>query len=867
MKRGSVGHALPVLAKGLSVCAACVFASWVAGATPPHDAGVGSAAGTEVGTNPPSGPGTRHEEAGSGAEPTPRPQGMVGLRLYMRNRPCFVQEVLAGGPAASAGALPGDRIVAVDGERIDELDIRKVVGLIKGTPGTPVTLTLQQPGQPPRDVTIVRAILEPRKRAVRVATSALPRLKAFAHRGELDAMMKAFEEVTSKEGPEPRAAACPVVIDALSLSGEDHYRDRAKELLPTGIDATPGDIRLAKAVARLYLEDAPHDPAEVAHAATLCRRALHLLEPARHDDRSAAHAWSVWSATLARADIASGKEQRGLRRMVEAIEQQPGDRMAALSPAGETLWTSALGPADLWEVLASRYLETGNRQRARALAIEAMRWHRDLETARRIVEAADGGEANIDTFSVSAWPVTPLPAPPLEMVDLAGQVHSLGDLHGNVVIVSLWATWCGPCRQEFEMFKRHYAAWRRQGVEILALSLDQDRSLVPPFVASRAIPFPVGFASNPDPLYRSRNVPVTFLVDREGLLAWSHVGFGTKTEEELVSRVEALLAPGADMAQPLVAEAFGIERLALEAHTPLPRLVSVAVAGGEDGPEIWALGGNGVLTVLRYPPARAIEEGSTARLEVVRTLSGMNRFDRVAAMQMDGEGLFERLLFRHGAGLLVGENATGTETLLFAATSSGILDVLPVPPTGTEPGYVAIDHGKDGVLLVDSAGVTRWRWEGSAGLGLALEETESGVGAEKRRIVVPADGRRLVFLDLAGRFVDEMDAGGPVARVLPLRIGAGSTGWLVLEPRVRGVAVDLDGDGRDEVAGLLASDTLFLLGGNGELRARLTFHGSRLSLAAGDLDGDGKAELVVGGDGTGVLVVGGAVAGAPGGRG
>jgi len=72
------------------------------------------------------------------------------------------------------------------------------------------------------------------------------------------------------------------------------------------------------------------------------------------------------------------------------------------------------------------------------------------------------------------------------------------------------------------------------------------------------------------------------------------------------------------------------------------------------------------------------------------------------------------------------------------------------------------------------------------------------------------------------------------------------------------LALDLEGDGKKEIIALLPGSTVVVLSATGELQSRLTFKGDRLSIAGGDLDGDGDDELVVGGEGLGVAVIGGA---------
>jgi cytochrome c biogenesis protein CcmG/thiol:disulfide interchange protein DsbE len=132
------------------------------------------------------------------------------------------------------------------------------------------------------------------------------------------------------------------------------------------------------------------------------------------------------------------------------------------------------------------------------------------------------------------------PAPATELHTLDGKVISVGDLRGHTVIVTFWATWCEPCREELPLLSRYADAHRKEGLVVLGFSLDDDENLAKVRAVANKLDFPVGLLedSNADGYGRIWRVPVSFVIDREGVLRYN----GWKDEdpawtEETLSRV------------------------------------------------------------------------------------------------------------------------------------------------------------------------------------------------------------------------------------------------------------------------------------------------------------------------------------------
>jgi carboxyl-terminal processing protease len=86
--------------------------------------------------------------------------GGLGIEMSERSGIPQVISPIDGEPAARAGLQPGDQIVAINGQSTRDMDSQKVVGLLRGKPGTAVTLSISRGDKPPFDVTITRSIIQ-----------------------------------------------------------------------------------------------------------------------------------------------------------------------------------------------------------------------------------------------------------------------------------------------------------------------------------------------------------------------------------------------------------------------------------------------------------------------------------------------------------------------------------------------------------------------------------------------------------------------------------------------------------------------------------------------------------------------------------
>ncbi len=120
-----------------------------------------------------------------------------------------------------------------------------------------------------------------------------------------------------------------------------------------------------------------------------------------------------------------------------------------------------------------------------------------------------------------------VPAPGFSLPTLDGKrIISLSSLRGHVVLVNFWATWCKPCEEEMPSMERLYRRLHKQGFEIVAVSVDEDPSVVESFRERLSISFPIVLDADQEVsrLYQTTGFPESLLIDEGGTVVERYVG-------------------------------------------------------------------------------------------------------------------------------------------------------------------------------------------------------------------------------------------------------------------------------------------------------------------------------------------------------
>lgn len=137
------------------------------------------------------------------------------------------------------------------------------------------------------------------------------------------------------------------------------------------------------------------------------------------------------------------------------------------------------------------------------------------------------------------------PAPAYRAISLTGDSVSLDEKRGRVVLLNVWATWCHPCRTEIPILQALHERYSARGLELVGVSVDArgEEATIREFARDFDMTYPLWL--DPDERVQSTflaiGVPATFLIDREGVLRWRHIGPVHANDTTLISELERAL--------------------------------------------------------------------------------------------------------------------------------------------------------------------------------------------------------------------------------------------------------------------------------------------------------------------------------------
>ena len=145
----------------------------------------------------------------------------------------------------------------------------------------------------------------------------------------------------------------------------------------------------------------------------------------------------------------------------------------------------------------------------------------------------------------------PMAAPDFTLAQLDDGNVTLSKLHGRIVVMDFWATWCGPCRFSLPSLEVIYQQYHDRGVSVLLINQGEKAEAVRQWAQRRfTAPILLDRDSHVGTQYDVQGIPKLVLVDQSGNILYEHEGYGGGLERNLKAILDKLLAPPTDTGAP-----------------------------------------------------------------------------------------------------------------------------------------------------------------------------------------------------------------------------------------------------------------------------------------------------------------------------
>jgi len=135
------------------------------------------------------------------------------------------------------------------------------------------------------------------------------------------------------------------------------------------------------------------------------------------------------------------------------------------------------------------------------------------------------------------------PAPGFSYPTMDGKTIDLSSLKGKVVVIDFWALWCGWCKKAMPLLNEFYRKYQDKDVVVLSMNvLERQRAKVPDFIKKSGYTWTVVYGDDKiTKQYDVRGIPDLYVIDKEGIIRYRHVGYSPDLAEKLGWQVDSLL--------------------------------------------------------------------------------------------------------------------------------------------------------------------------------------------------------------------------------------------------------------------------------------------------------------------------------------
>jgi thiol-disulfide isomerase/thioredoxin len=428
------------------------------------------------------------------------------------------------------------------------------------------------------------------------------------------------------------------------------------------------------------------------------------------------------------------------------------------------------------------------------------------------------------------------------------------DEHDGPLVLSFWATWCGPCKQEMPRLEELRAELADTGLEVWGLAVDEDLEDVPAFVEKQGWTMPIGLG---DQQLMNRwgvgPIPRLFVLDAKGGVVLDKTGFNEMTFEKTSEEIRAFARGEMDLLPTFGHVVHGDGAAELVGKTSLdfePTALSTDASGG-----LWIVHGNELHPVRFEGGELTVDHDTKLPLAVPGEL--------VRWADLDGDGVEELITAKRGGPVLRVSHPDGSAIWTVRDPDPvGAFDVLRTAGGHRELVVLrtAYEQVPDPMGPLPNGQERPEVWKGHPRLDVHSAQGERVASVplpeDVVQLVGSRDGDRLAVV-LKGGGVHELSAGGVLS---PVGLGA--------RYARNGTWSDLDGDGREEFVAVgdntwsvwrgrfgeqgtvatvvrVRGGDLVGIDGQDQERFKVDLQRSPGLSAITDLDRDGREELVL----------------------
>ncbi len=165
-------------------------------------------------------------------------------------------------------------------------------------------------------------------------------------------------------------------------------------------------------------------------------------------------------------------------------------------------------------------------------------------------QSSEQSEEPADIYAATTLVKEGMLAPDFTVQMFDGKQITLSNERGKVVLVNFWATWCPPCREELTRVESDLIErFKGQKFLFLPISRGEEREAVADFRSQMGYTFPMGL--DPDrkiyDLYASNYIPRNFLINEEGKVVMTSIGYTAEEFDTLIAKIESLLQAQQDV--------------------------------------------------------------------------------------------------------------------------------------------------------------------------------------------------------------------------------------------------------------------------------------------------------------------------------